>query len=162
MAEALLRVFSYSQEGQTGKGKRPLITRHTLSQEHKQRVRLLLAEDNPTNQKVAVHILRKFGFSIDAVGDGREALDAVRRIPYDLILMDIQMPEMDGYEATRAIRALNGNHLHVPIIALTANALQGDREKCLAAGMDDYLAKPIDPHGLIAKIQEWIDKKTSK
>ncbi len=110
------------------------------------RYRVLLAEDNLTNQLIAVRYLEKLGLSVDSVTNGKEALDAVHHsiMPYDLVLMDCQMPEMDGYEATTRIRALqNDKQRRVPVVALTAHALSGDREKCVSSGMDDYLAKPV-------------------
>ncbi|PID79766.1 hypothetical protein CSB20_09095 [bacterium DOLZORAL124_64_63] len=109
------------------------------------RLRILLVEDNTTNQLVAKGLLRKLGQSCDVAANGIEALAAVRSLPYDLILMDMQMPEMDGLEATRAIRNMDEDSLNygVPIVAMTANAMQGDRERCLEAGMDDYISKPI-------------------
>ena len=112
--------------------------------------RLLLVEDNSINQRVALAILSRLGYRADAVANGREAVTALCRAPYDLVLMDCQMPEMDGYEATRAVRASGSPVLNpaIPIIAMTANAMQGDRERCLESGMDDYLTKPIGTKAL--------------
>jgi len=109
------------------------------------RLRVLVAEDNSVNQRVAVGLVQRLGHVADVAADGREAVEAVRSLPYDLIFMDIQMPEMDGFEATGAIRAMAPPISRIPIVAMTANALQGDMERCIAAGMDGYLAKPVDP-----------------
>jgi CheY-like chemotaxis protein len=111
-------------------------------------VRVLVAEDNVVNQQLALRQLKKLGYPADSVANGAEVLDALQRIPYDIILMDCQMPEMDGYEVTKRIRDSERDatspYKSVPyIIALTANALQGDRERCLTAGMNDYLTKPL-------------------
>jgi CheY-like chemotaxis protein/HPt (histidine-containing phosphotransfer) domain-containing protein len=121
-------------------------------------VRILLAEDNITNQQVFVAHLKKLGLRVDAVANGLEALKALETIPYDLVLMDVQMPEMDGLDATRAIRNPQSAVLdhHLPIIALTAHAMQGDRDKCLAAGMSDYLSKPTTPQALLEKLNHWL------
>ncbi|MGB0671785.1 MAG: response regulator, partial [Rhodospirillales bacterium] len=107
------------------------------------RLRILVAEDNPVNQMVAVGLLEKLGHTVDVVGNGLEALQAVRTLPYDVVLMDVQMPEMDGLEATRSIRALPDAVSAIPIIAMTANAMAGDREACLEAGMTDFVPKPV-------------------
>jgi CheY-like chemotaxis protein len=120
----------------------------------KQSLRVLLAEDNAVNQKVALHMLARLGYRADVAANGLEALSAVRRQPYDIILMDVQMPEMDGLEAARQIRAGEVSGGHRPwIIALTANAMEGDRERCLQAGMDDYLGKPIKSEDLVAALE---------
>jgi CheY-like chemotaxis protein len=106
--------------------------------------RILLAEDNAFNQKVAVSMLTMLGCRVEVACNGAEALDMLQRGEYDLVCMDCQMPEMDGYEATRRIRALPGGASRIPIVAMTANALNGDRQACLDAGMDDFLCKPIN------------------
>ena len=113
---------------------------------------ILLAEDNQLNQQVALGILSKLGLTADAVSNGQEAIEALARQHYDLVFMDVQMPELDGLEATRRIRAQNNQ---IPIIAMTANAMQGDQETCLAAGMNDYLTKPIDPQRITQMLQQW-------
>jgi two-component system, sensor histidine kinase and response regulator len=126
------------------------------------KVLILLAEDNRTNQRVSHALLHKLGYEADIVAHGLAALEALKTVPYDIIFMDCQMPQMDGYDATRAIRMQeqssdHGSHPKSPvyIIALTANAMQGDREKCLAAGMDDYLTKPILLLELGAVLERW-------
>jgi len=118
------------------------------------RLRILLAEDNPINQQVATGYLKNFGHHVDVAGNGIEAVKAVQDLPYDMVFMDVQMPEMDGLEATRAIRALPHPTSTIPIIAMTANAMLGDREHCLEAGMDGYLSKPIEGKRLYRVIED--------
>ena len=139
-------------------------TRYSFAQEaarlraSQRHLRVLVAEDNVISQKVAVNMLRKFGYHADGVANGVEAVEAVKAIPYDLVLMDCQMPEMNGYEATFAIRAMQEQDRHVPIVAMTAHTMQGDREKCLEAGMDDYIGKPVDPKVLAGVLEKWLSE----
>jgi CheY-like chemotaxis protein len=127
---------------------------------------ILVAEDNPVNQKVTLLQLRNLGYTADVVADGSEAIAALRRRPYSLVLMDAQMPTIDGIEATRRIRAAEhagepGFSRRVPIVAMTANAMSGDREACLAAGMDDYLAKPVKPDSLREVLTRFLSPEPS-
>jgi CheY-like chemotaxis protein len=123
----------------------PMVTRHAL-RTHRSRAgnRILLAEDNIVNQKVAVRLLERLDYRVHVVADGQAAVAAWQTGNFNLILMDCQMPTLDGYEATREIRRLEKGNCHIPIVALTAHAMKGDEERCRAAGMDGYLAKPID------------------
>jgi PAS domain S-box-containing protein len=151
-------------------GDRPLqssviTTRHTAREAMNRfagrKGRILLAEDNITNQQVALGILKKLGLKADAVANGAEAVKALETIPYDLVLMDVQMPIMDGLEATMQIRDLQStveNH-DVPIIAMTAHVMAGDREKCLEAGMNGYVSKPVDPLSLAMELERWLAKE---
>ena len=141
-----------------------LVTRHSLSKNygHKKKYRILLVEDYPTNQQVAMRHLEGVDLSVDLVENGQEAVAAFQGSRYDLILMDLQMPIMDGYGATQAIRRLETQNLadmaqrHVPIVAMTAHATTQDRQACLDAGMDDYLAKPLRRKDFLAKVEKWL------
>ena len=163
-----------STEGEEFNG--PLITQHTVRErEPQESARILVADDYTINQQIAVMMLERIGHRVDVVANGLEAVEALSRKSYDAVLMDCQMPEMDGYEATGAIRKIereraeetceevgvsnqekNATPSHVPIIAMTANAMQSDREKCLAAGMDDYLSKPIKKEELEDVLARWL------
>ncbi len=146
---------------------RPIATRHmareTLNRFSGRTARILLAEDNITNQQVAQGILKRLGLSADAVANGAEAVEALGAIPYDLVLMDVQMPVMDGLEATRVIRdplSAVRNH-RIPVIAMTAYAIRGDRENCLEAGMNDYVSKPVSPQSLAEVLEKWLPRETA-
>jgi CheY-like chemotaxis protein len=124
-------------------------------------LRVLVAEDNAVNQRLVVRLLEKRGHRIEVAANGREALAALRKASFDLVLMDVQMPEMDGFEATAAVRAREkseGAQTHQPIIALTAHAMKGDREKCLVAGMDGYLTKPIRVEELDELLKSYMER----
>jgi CheY-like chemotaxis protein/HPt (histidine-containing phosphotransfer) domain-containing protein len=121
---------------------------------------VLVAEDNEVNQKVAVRLLERQGYRVEVADNGREALEACQRSVYDAVLMDGQMPGMDGFEATRRIREEEGGERHTPIIAMTASAMKGDRERCLEAGMDDYVSKPVTPESLAAVLKRWVEAPT--
>ena len=144
-----------------------LVTRHTVAEtrdadhvEDREHFALgasiLIAEDNAVNQQVAIEILRPFNCTITLAADGVEAVECVRNDHFDVIFMDCQMPHMDGYAATGEIRNLQGEQLRTPIIAMTAHAMKGDRERCLAAGMDDYISKPIDPDAVYKVLRRWL------
>jgi PAS domain S-box-containing protein len=156
--ECLVQVLARSPQAASGlHSPKTMVTRYTIDEARRKERRLLVVEDNPVNQKVALLILKKMGYQADVANNGREALAALKQAPYDLVLMDQQMPEMDGLEATRAIRAsADVINRRVPIIAMTANALKGDRERCLEAGMDGYLSKPVKPDQLKNKLDQWL------
>jgi CheY-like chemotaxis protein len=122
--------------------------------------RILLAEDNITNQLVAQTILKKMGLRCDVAANGQEAVQAITSLPYDLVLMDVHMPTMDGIQATRAVRALEDDHPNrrVPIVAMTASAMKRDRDSCIEAGMDDFIAKPVTPGDLAFLMDRWLQR----
>ena len=142
-------------------GPRPaIVTRHSAAMALRHEARLLVVEDNVTNQDVALAILSKLGYGADVANNGYEAIEALRRVSYDLVLMDCRMPELDGYETTTRIRTPASGVLdpRVPVIAMTASAMLGERERCLAAGMNDYLTKPVQPQALREMLERWLPK----
>jgi two-component system, sensor histidine kinase and response regulator len=136
----------------------PLITRYTLEEEKKKRIRILLAEDNVVNQQVALRILEKLGYRAEAVANGAEAVNALAMIPYDLVFMDVQMPVMNGFDATRTIRDPGSGVLNprIPIVAMTAHAMEGDRERCIQSGMDDFISKPVSARGIDEVLEKYL------
>jgi hypothetical protein len=153
LLECLLQLPAVA--GEPAAGAPGLITAHSMSERRPARLRILLADDNPLNCRLAVLMLEKAGHAIDVVADGAAAIEAVRAGQYDLVLMDVQMPGVDGLEATRKIRRLPIAKAGVPVIAITANAMAGDDERCLAAGMNDYVTKPIDRARLLSTVARW-------
>ncbi len=135
---------------------RPAATGRPAPRKVERGLRVLLAEDNAVNQRLAIAVLEKRGHQVVLAGNGREALDALARERFDAVLMDVQMPEMDGFEATAAIRAREVGSTHTPVIAMTAHAMKGDRERCLAAGMDGYVSKPLRPDELFAVLERLV------
>jgi PAS domain S-box-containing protein len=154
--DAIIEVMTRKQtlvvDGPDAKG---LVTKHTLREKQKRRAKILLAEDSAINQKVATAILRRAGHSVDVAENGNQVLEKLRNGQYDVVLMDVMMPEMDGFETTRAIRQNQEPGSHLPIIAMTASAMKGDRERCLEAGMDDYISKPVQPEALLEAVARW-------
>ncbi|HEX6885572.1 MAG TPA: response regulator [Planctomycetota bacterium] len=153
---SLLALLGHDQSAR--KDAATLLNDFSVADAGNEKRRILIVEDNAVNQRVAVALLARAGYATEVAFNGREALAAIARIPFDLVLMDCQMPVMDGLEATRQLRqreTRTGEHL--PVIAMTANAMEGDRERCLAAGMDDYVAKPILGKELYAKVAHWLE-----
>ena len=142
---------------------RVFVTKHSIKESEKQNIRILLAEDNAVNQKLALKLLYKFGYNADAVSNGKKAVEALEKRAYDLVLMDVQMPEMDGLEATEMIRDPDSGVLNhdIPIIAMTAHAMKGDQQKCIDSGMNDYLSKPVNPQKMLEKLNYWIDNASN-
>lgn len=160
LRDAILRVLSTSP----AQGRDPMITRYSLRQETvgTKSLKILLAEDNLTNQKLATRVLEKRNHSVTVVNNGREALDALEASAYDLVLMDMQMPEMDGFEATSALREREkSTGRHQAVVAMTALAMNGDRERCMAVGMDGYISKPIRPQELDELLDGYIARKAA-
>jgi two-component system, sensor histidine kinase and response regulator len=155
LREAIARVLGAREQS----GAIPLVTRYSLqdARDPDTVLRVLVAEDNQVNQRLAVRMLEKRGHRVTVAGNGREALDALVKDTFDLVFMDVQMPEMDGFEATAGIRANEkGTARHQTVIALTAHAMKGDRERCMASGMDDYLSKPIRPKELDKILERYL------
>jgi len=158
LREAIAKVLGAREQ----KGAIPLITRYSLhdARDPEACLRILLAEDNPVNQLLATRLLEKRGHRVTVAGNGREALAAIDKESYDLVLMDVQMPELDGIEATIAIREKEKKGAnHLPVIALTAHAMKGDQERCLEAGMDAYLSKPIRAQELDELLDKYVARK---
>ena len=156
LSETLALALGFRQKDEGGLGLIDVDNTAVSAGKKKKRSRILVVEDNRVNQRVAVHMIARYGHTTDVAANGIEAIEAIRQIPYDLVLMDCQMPEMDGFEATTAIRRLEEGVRHTPIVAMTANAMKGDRERCLEAGMDDYLSKPVRTEELEGKLQRWL------
>ena len=156
--DCILSVLGNQNMSFHGTEKTKMITQYTLSEAKKRRIRILIAEDNIVNQKLALRLLEKFGLHADAVANGREAIKALELSHYDMVLMDVQMPEIDGLAASRLIRSKKTKvqNYKVPIIAMTARAMKGDKEKCLEACMNDYITKPIEHKQLLEKIEKQI------
>ena len=159
MREAIARVLGAREQ----EGAIPLVTRYSLqdARDPETVLRVLVTEDNPVNQRLAVRMLEKRGHRVAVAGNGREALDALAKDTFDLVFMDVQMPEMDGFEATAGIRENEKDTgRHQIIIALTAHAMKSDRERCLASGMDEYLSKPIRPQELDEILERYLELRT--
>ena len=159
LREAIARVLGAGEQ----EGAIPLITRYSPGDalDPMAVLRVLVAEDNAVNQRLAARLLEKRGHRVTVTANGREAVEALANQTFDLVLMDVQMPEMDGFEATAVIREREKhNGAHIPIIALTAHAMKGDRERCLTAGMDGYLSKPIRSQELDDILETYLARRT--
>jgi CheY-like chemotaxis protein/HPt (histidine-containing phosphotransfer) domain-containing protein len=162
--DCLTAVLGLQQVRPSDEGAKPFITRHTISESRRRAWRILLVEDNVTNQMVAMGLLENLGYQADMVDNGHDALKALGRTPYDLVLMDCQMPGMDGFDTTAMIRDPGSGVLNhrVPVIAMTAHAMKEDRDKCFAAGMDDFLSKPIRSSELTETLRKWFSRLEPK
>ncbi len=149
-------------DGRREEFRRPFVTRHTIEEAKRKNIQILIAEDHPVNRTVVLKTLEKMGYKTDSAENGNQALTMIRQNEYDLVLMDIQMPELDGYEAVKIIRKREKARgtSRLPVLAMTASAMKGDREKSIHAGMDDYISKPIDPRELAEKIEAALKKNT--
>ena len=161
LLDTMVTVMS-SKEIEKSRKTKSIVTHHTVTERKLQNIHILIAEDNPVNQKVAATLLKKAGYRVDIADNGRIAVELSGNQKFDLILMDIQMPEMDGFEATKSIREREGDGKHTVIVAMTAHAMKGDRERCLEGGMDDYISKPINPEELLRVIKKWTKAKIEK
>ena len=152
--QLLETIYGSLQKNAVTKTRPSLLTRHSI-RETKRSLNILLAEDNLINQKLAVSLIQRMGHKVSVAQDGKEAVEAIEREKFDIILMDVQMPGMDGLEATQAIRIREGltGRPRIPIIAMTAYAMAGDRERCFEAGMDGYVSKPINTQELFETIE---------
>lgn len=155
LLDAIAAVMSI-RDGKGNVREKIVVTRHSVREEKLKNIKILLVEDNPINQKVAVAVLKKEGYRVDAVENGFLAVEAAGQNNYDLILMDVQMPEMDGVEATRLIREKEGGKRRSVIIAMTANVMSEDKDRCLEAGMDDYISKPLEPGEVFSVLGKWV------
>ena len=153
--EAVIENREYAKQDP---GEKVLVTKHSLLDSEKHNKKILLAEDNPVNQKLALKLFEKLGYHADPVVNGKQAIDILKKVEYDLVFMDVQMPEMDGFEATGIIRDKSSGVLNhdIPIIAMTAHAMKGDEQKCMDLGMNDYLSKPIDAQLLLENLKYWL------
>lgn len=159
LLEAIVTVANLDP-GEMDAGPHHLVTRHTLSENQRQQLRILLAEDNLVNQKLAVIMLAKSGFKVDVVEDGQRAVDAVLNGDYHMVLMDVEMPVVNGLEATRLIRQQEQPGRHTPIVAMTAYTMKGDQERCIEAGMDSYIPKPLNPKEVLRAVEYWAFRQT--
>ena len=155
LLRTLGRIAAAEPHGTADKTPVSLLRLEEASRNGTPRGHVLVVEDNVVNQQVVARMLEKLGYRVDTVGNGLEALDALAKIPYSMVFMDCQMPEMDGFSATREIRKNEGSERHVPIVAITASAMHGDREKCLRAGMDDYISKPVTMEDIWSVVEKW-------